>query len=66
MRCTAVPSKSIVIKPITFSTVYQGVEAMFLARGLCYVIRIDTITIADPFYVKMAHTRIPLFLREKD
>ncbi len=33
---------------------------MFLARGLCYVISIDTITIRHPFYVNMAQTRIPL------
>lgn len=33
---------------------------MFLARGLCYVISIDTITIKNPFYVTMAQTRIPL------
>jgi len=33
---------------------------MFLARGLCYVISIDTITIKNPFYVTMAQTRIYL------
>lgn len=31
---------------------------MFLARGLCYVISIQTITITDPFYTKMALTKI--------
>lgn len=31
---------------------------MFLARGLCYVISIDTITITDPFYRKMALSKI--------
>jgi simple sugar transport system permease protein len=31
---------------------------MFLARGLCYVISIQTITINDPFYTKMALTKI--------
>lgn len=33
---------------------------MFLARGLCYVISINTITIDDPFYTDMAMTKIPL------
>ncbi|MFC5529801.1 galactofuranose ABC transporter, permease protein YjfF [Cohnella yongneupensis] len=33
---------------------------MFLARGLCYVISINTITIEDPFYAKMAQTKIHL------
>jgi len=34
---------------------------MFLARGLCYVISINTITITDPFYTKMALTKIRFF-----
>ncbi|WP_027085947.1 galactofuranose ABC transporter, permease protein YjfF [Cohnella panacarvi] len=33
---------------------------MFLARGLCYVISINTITIDDAFYTKMAQTKIHL------
>ncbi len=33
---------------------------MFMARGLCYVISIDTITIDHPFYTTMAQTKIPL------
>lgn len=33
---------------------------MFLARGLCYVISIDTIMITDPFYLFVATYRIPL------
>ena len=33
---------------------------MFLARGLCYVISIDTVLITDPFYQWMATYRIPL------
>lgn len=33
---------------------------MFLARGLCYVISIDTITIDNAFYTKMAQTKIHL------
>ncbi|MBO9600376.1 MAG: sugar ABC transporter permease YjfF [Cohnella sp.] len=33
---------------------------MFLARGLCYVISINTITIDDPFYTKMAQTKVHL------
>ncbi|MDF2633670.1 MAG: ABC-type transporter, integral rane subunit [Pelosinus sp.] len=33
---------------------------MFLARGLCYVISIDTIMITDPFYQFIATYRIPL------
>ncbi|MBF0673191.1 MAG: sugar ABC transporter permease YjfF [Salinibacterium sp.] len=34
--------------------------AMFLARGLCYVISLDSISITDPFFVGLAQTRIPL------
>ncbi len=33
---------------------------MFLARGLCYTISIDSISITDPQYTAMAQTRIPL------
>ncbi|MFD0672417.1 galactofuranose ABC transporter, permease protein YjfF [Cohnella sp. GCM10027633] len=33
---------------------------MFLARGLCYVISINTITIDNGFYAKMAQTKIRL------
>lgn len=33
---------------------------MFLARGLCYLISIDTITINDADYAAFAQTRIPL------
>lgn len=33
---------------------------MFLARGLCYVISIQTITIDNPFYTAMAQTKIRL------
>jgi len=33
---------------------------MFLARGLCYVISINTITIDDAFYQRMAQTKIHL------
>jgi galactofuranose transport system permease protein len=33
---------------------------MFLARGLCYVISIDTITIDNAFYTRVAQTKIPL------
>lgn len=33
---------------------------MFLTRGLCYVISIDTITIDNSFYTAIAQTKIPL------
>ena len=33
---------------------------MFLARGLCYLISIDSITIENPFYTELAAYRIPL------
>jgi ribose/xylose/arabinose/galactoside ABC-type transport system permease subunit len=33
---------------------------MFLARGLCYVISINTITINNAFYISMAQTKINL------
>jgi ribose/xylose/arabinose/galactoside ABC-type transport system permease subunit len=34
--------------------------AMFLARGLCYVISLNSISITDPWFTAMAQTRIPL------
>jgi simple sugar transport system permease protein len=34
--------------------------AMFLARGLCYVISSRSISITDPFFVAVAQTKIPL------
>ncbi len=33
---------------------------MFLARGLCYLISIDSISIDDPVYAAAAQTRVPL------
>jgi ribose/xylose/arabinose/galactoside ABC-type transport system permease subunit len=33
---------------------------MFLARGLCYVISLDSIPVTDPFFTGMAQARIPL------
>ena len=34
--------------------------AMFLARGLCYVISTDSISITEPFFTGMANARLPL------
>ena len=34
---------------------------MFIARGLCYVISIDSISITEPTFTAIAQTRIPLF-----
>ena len=34
--------------------------AMFLARGLCYVISTDSISITEPFFTAMANTRLPV------
>ena len=34
---------------------------MFLARGLCYVISIDSISITDPTFTAIAQQRVPLF-----
>jgi len=34
---------------------------MFLARGLCYLISIDSISIANPFYTAMSQVRIPVW-----
>jgi len=34
---------------------------MFLARGLCYVISIDSISITEPTFTAIAQTRVPLF-----
>jgi ribose/xylose/arabinose/galactoside ABC-type transport system permease subunit len=33
---------------------------MFLARGLCYVISLDSIPVTDPFFTSMAQAQIPL------
>ena len=33
-------------------------SGMFLARGLCYLISIESITIDDPLYVAMSQTRL--------
>ncbi|WP_156134998.1 galactofuranose ABC transporter, permease protein YjfF [Arthrobacter sp. L77] len=33
---------------------------LFLARGLCYVISVDSITVTNPFFTSMAQARIPL------
>jgi ribose/xylose/arabinose/galactoside ABC-type transport system permease subunit len=33
---------------------------MFLARGLCYVISLESIPVTDPFFTGMAQARIPL------
>jgi ribose/xylose/arabinose/galactoside ABC-type transport system permease subunit len=33
---------------------------MFLARGLCYVISLESISVTDPFFTGMAQARIPL------
>lgn len=40
-----------------------SLAAMFLARGLCYIISNQSITINDPFFRAMASTRIPLGFR---
>ncbi len=37
-----------------------SLAAMFLARGLCYIISNTSITISDDFFIAMATTRIPL------
>jgi simple sugar transport system permease protein len=34
---------------------------MFLARGLCYLISIDSISMSDAFYSEVSQTRIPVF-----
>jgi len=34
--------------------------AMFLARGLCYVISTNSISITEPFFTTMANSRIPV------
>ena len=34
---------------------------MFFARGMCFVISTDAITISDPFYRALALYRIPIF-----
>lgn len=34
---------------------------MFLARGLCYLISIDSITIDEPMFVALSQTQLPVF-----
>ena len=34
---------------------------MFLARGLCYLISINSISIADPFYTRVSQYRVPIY-----
>jgi len=34
---------------------------MFLARGLCFLISVDSITIADPLFVSLSQTQLGLF-----
>jgi galactofuranose transport system permease protein len=34
---------------------------LYLARGLCYVVSIDTIAITNPFFQEVAHARVPIF-----
>jgi len=34
---------------------------MFLARGLCYLISIDSISITNPFYTALSQLRVPLW-----
>lgn len=34
---------------------------MFLARGLCYLISVDSIPIENPFFVAVSQTQLPLF-----
>ena len=37
---------------------------MFLARGLCYLISIDSISITDPFFTAVAQARLPVWGEE--
>nr|WP_235002563.1 galactofuranose ABC transporter, permease protein YjfF [Rhizobacter sp. OV335] len=34
---------------------------MFLARGLCYLISIDSVSITNPFYTEVSQLRVPLW-----
>lgn len=49
-----------IIHYFTIQPFIVTLAGMFLARGLCYVISIDTITIDNSFYTAIAQTRIPL------
>ena len=46
--------------PSPWLTFIVTLAGMFLARGLCYVISVDSISIDNALYVKLAQTRIPL------
>lgn len=50
----------IVIHHFQIQPFIATLAAMFLARGLCYVISLDSISITDPFFTAMAQTRLPL------
>jgi ribose/xylose/arabinose/galactoside ABC-type transport system permease subunit len=50
----------LVIHYFEIQPVIATLAAMFLARGLCYVISLDSISITEPWFTAMAQTRIPL------
>jgi simple sugar transport system permease protein len=49
----------VVIQYFRIQAFIVTLAGMFLARGLCYVISINSITISDPFYTQVSMLRIP-------
>jgi ribose/xylose/arabinose/galactoside ABC-type transport system permease subunit len=50
----------VVIQVFEIQPFIVTLAGLFLARGLCYVISVDSITVTDPFFTSMAQARIPL------
>ena len=52
--------QGLVIQTFKIQPFIVTLAGMFLARGLCYLISIDSIAITDPFYTKVSAVRFPL------
>src|SRR5258705_4529963 len=49
-----------IIKKLKVQPFIATLAGMFLARGLCFIISIEAITINDPFFRNVALFRIPM------
>src|SRR3989454_1474615 len=52
--------QGLVIQTFQIQPFIVTLAGMFLARGLCYLISIDSIAITNPFYTKVSAVRFPL------
>jgi ribose/xylose/arabinose/galactoside ABC-type transport system permease subunit len=53
-------AQGLVIQTFQIQPFIVTLAGMFLARGLCYLISIDSIAITNPFYTKVSALRFPL------